>query len=503
MRGYILALFLTCWAVRPARALDPRKSLTQYARTAWTEEQGLPQDTIRTIAQTTDGYLWLGTDEGLARFDGYEFTVFNKRDGDLPADSVTALAAAADGALWIGTASGLTRYRERQFRTFTTKDGLPDNGITELTVDHNGVLWIVAAVYLSRFQDGKFVNYAPEKDVPLTAVRHVHEDRQHVLWIASLNAVLKMENGKFVRVLGESAFQEDFVTLLNDDGDGNLWIGGGKQLVRRSPDGALRRYDSRDGLPDPFIRALRVDRDGNIWVGTNAGVARLERERFVAPDNDDRYRGLVRCLFEDREGNLWIGANSGLVRFRDTRFGAFGKSEGLPADEPNVVFQDRAGRIWVGFHDSGLMLFSKESPRVYTTRDGLPNDEIYSIREARNGDLRIGSRGMARLHNGRFSAYIPPDPLARFNVFDVLEDSAGSLWLATPGGLGRLRSNQLQIVAPGGLTLSNAVVTLTESQNGDIWAGTYGKGLWRVHGDEVRLFTTADGLSSDSIHSLE
>ena len=111
--------------------LDPRKSLTQYTRTSWTQEHGLPQDTIRAITQTPDGYLWLGTDEGLARFDGYEFAVFNKTRCDLPANSITALAAAEDGTLWIGTANGLTRYQEGGFRTYTVKDGLPDNAVTE------------------------------------------------------------------------------------------------------------------------------------------------------------------------------------------------------------------------------------------------------------------------------------------------------------------------------------------------------------------------------------
>src|SRR6476646_4124974 len=115
--------------VPSAFALNPAKSLTQYTRTVWTQEHGLPQDTIRAIAQTNDGYLWLGTDEGLARFDGYEFVVFNKDNRDLPSNSITALAAAPDGSLWIGTMGGLASYRGRHFRTYTTRDGLPDEGI--------------------------------------------------------------------------------------------------------------------------------------------------------------------------------------------------------------------------------------------------------------------------------------------------------------------------------------------------------------------------------------
>ena len=145
----------------------------------------------------------------------------------------------------------------------------------------------------------------------------------------------------------------------------------------------------------------------------------------------------MRCLFEDREGDLWVGSNSGLSRFRDDMFTVYGKSEGLPSDEPNAVFQDHAGRIWVGFHDSGPdAVLGRPDRGVFTTRDGLPNNEIFSIREARNGDLLIGARGgMVRMHDGTFTTFVPPDPLARINVFDALEDSGGRVWLATPGGL--------------------------------------------------------------------
>ena len=123
---------LAAWLASAAYALDPLKTLTQYSRTIWTQERGLPQDTIRAITQTKDGHLWLGTDEGLARFDGYEFVVFNKTNCDLPDNSITALAAANDGGLWIGTSNGLTQYREGRFRTFTVKQGLPDAAITAL-----------------------------------------------------------------------------------------------------------------------------------------------------------------------------------------------------------------------------------------------------------------------------------------------------------------------------------------------------------------------------------
>src|SRR5579871_1112366 len=132
-RGHSMALasLLVGVALVPGdlSALNPRKTVTQYTRTVWTQAQGLPQDTIRAITQTPDGYLWLGTDEGLARFDGYDFITFTKDNGSLPSNSITSLLAGHDGNLWIGTPNGLTRYRDRVFTTFTTKDGLPDDAI--------------------------------------------------------------------------------------------------------------------------------------------------------------------------------------------------------------------------------------------------------------------------------------------------------------------------------------------------------------------------------------
>jgi ligand-binding sensor domain-containing protein len=247
-----------------------------------------------------------------------------------------------------------------------------------------------------------------------------------------------------------------------------------------------------------------VDHDGNIWAGTNNGMARLQGNRFVTSlqDNPEDGDG-IRCLFEDREGDLWIGANGGLSRWRNDIFMVYGKPEGLPSDASNVVFQDRAGRIWIGFNDLGMMLFSGAQPRRYTISDGLPDSDIFQIREDRKGDLLVATRsGVARLQNGKFRTYHPPDPLARKGVFDAIEDSQGALWLATPAGLSVVRGQQFQNVVEGGPLLIDFAVTLTQGRDGAIWAGTYGKGLWRVKGDERRHYGTADGLSNDQIRSL-
>jgi signal transduction histidine kinase/ligand-binding sensor domain-containing protein len=493
--------------MQPASALNPRRALTQYTRTVWTQEHGLPQDTVRAIAQTKDGYLWIGTDEGLAQFDGYDFVVFNKENGSLPSNSVGALWAAKDGSLWIGTLGGLTRYRNGKFTTFTKKDGLDDPSVNSITEDRSGAIWVVAGVYLNRFQDGKFTNFSPREGLPIQALRTVYSGRDGSIYVAGFGGVVRHQGNHFVSVLGPLGA---IVSSLLKDRQGNLWVGGSSGLLSRSPKGDLRQYTVQDGLPDNYIRSVWEDRDGNLWAGTDGGLARLEDGRFVSsPLASSHERDWVRCIYEDIEGNLWVGMNSGLNRLRNDLFSMYGAAEGLPSDEPTTVYQDHRGRIWVGFHDSGLVQLVDGKPaRTYTQKDGLPSNEIFSIRENKDGDLLIAARGgPSRLHDGYFVNPVMNDPLNRRVAFDYLQDRSGKLWVASPAGVSELVGNQPRTVIPGGSQLNNDAVVLCETHDGNLWAGTLGDGLWRLDTTkgkqgQLRLYTVADGLSSNQIRSL-
>ena len=149
MTRSVFGLMICCLSVPGVWALGSNASMARFSRTVWKQKDGLPQDTIRKIVQTTDGYLWLGTEEGLARFDGYDFTVFNKDNGDLPSNAVTALAAGTDGSLWVGTTAGLVHYSNSKFRKYTTSDGLSVDLISDVYVDHAGMPWIVAGGVLA------------------------------------------------------------------------------------------------------------------------------------------------------------------------------------------------------------------------------------------------------------------------------------------------------------------------------------------------------------------
>jgi signal transduction histidine kinase/ligand-binding sensor domain-containing protein len=488
-------LFIVVVFASNLQALDPNKSLAQYSRTVWTQAQGLHQETIRALAQTKDGYLWLATDEGLVRFDGYSFSTFNKINSDLQDDSITALTASSDGSLWIGTASGLAHYRDKNFQTYTAKQGLPEDYIRTVVEDDEGTVWVVAGSYLSRYQGGKFTNFETGVNIPTA-----YEDHHHGLWIGGFGGVAKLIDGKFALVVDSTILEGQTALAILVDSRNNLWIGTTKELIKRSPSGNIQRYDGRDG---PLtVRALREDRDGNVWVVSNAGLGRIKGDRVTSNAMLFEYESLrPLCIFEDREGNLWVGSNSGLNRFREATFTTYGVQEGLPSDEANVVFQDHSGRIWIGFRDKGLMLFSPGRYRVFTTKDGLPDNYIISIRESRSGELLIGTqRGLACMR-GMHISVATVEPLVNTSITSILEESTGQLWVATARGLARLKGKEVQEVIALGL-YPYGIRSLFKTPDGALWIGINAKGLWRFQDKDRQLFTTADGLSSDRIRSL-
>ena len=381
----IAAVFvLAGWLAPGVHALDPRKSLTQYSRTIWTQERGLPQDTIRAITQTKDGYLWLGTDEGLARFDGYDFVVFNKANGDLPDNSITALAAANDGGLWIGTSNGLTQYREGRFKTFTVKEGLPDAAITALHEDHEGALWMVAGIYLSRYQDGRFTNSQTRHRYPDKLCPSDLRGRQS----RSVGGGLQPRGAPYGRevrdrVIGRSTGRHG--GAHHDCRPRRQYLDRRKQrnhspvrrTVRFRNTACARDCPIRRCAPcGPIATAISGQAPTTGWRGCRA-TASSPRARKIPRTPT----GSAVC-FEDREGDLWIGANGGLSRWRNDIFMVYGKPEGLPSDAPNTVFQDRGGRIWVGFNDLGLMLFSGPNRAATRLAKGCPTARFFRFGKA-------------------------------------------------------------------------------------------------------------------------
>ena len=362
--------------------------------------------------------------------------------------------------MWIGTPNGVVRYSQGKFQTFTARDGLPPGTIYSMIEDHAGVLWVVLGGRLSRFENGKFTTYSKSDLAPLESVGAVYEDSQHQIWIGGLNGILKQSGDKFSLVLGPKDLNGNIIGSILRNSRGT-WAAGTRGMILISPDGKVRRFTKADGLPNDLVRALYEDRAGNLWVGTNGGL-RLDGERFVSLPREDR--SWVWCFFEDRENDLWVGTNSALVRLRDDIFNTFGRAEGFPGDEPIVVRQDRRGQIWVGYHDTGLLALGGDKPRIYTTRDGLPSNEIFGIRPTARGDLLIGTKGLSLFHDGRFLNYSLPHPTGSSAVLDALEDQGGHLWAATASGVYERKGTTWDPVIGGSSNAGSYSVVLADEQ---------------------------------------
>jgi signal transduction histidine kinase/ligand-binding sensor domain-containing protein len=485
-------------------ALDPSRQLSQFGHRSWTQQQGLPQDAVRAIAQAPDGALWVGTDEGLARFDGGEFIVYRQREGGLPSSTVTSLLAARDGSIWIGMLGSVSRLQHGVFTNYTTATGLGSQSVGDLLEARDGTIWAVGGRLVTAFRQGAVINFGLEEGVPAEGLRELVEIPDGALLGIGYGEIVRLDGNRFVPYSSHPDIAEAFCTSLSLDRNGVLWIGTTRALVALQPDGRTRKYDLASGLPAVPVRAVLSDKDGVVWVGTPNGLARLDGDRLVRVSTPALRPGIaVWDLFEGRDGTVWVGTSSGLHRFRELEFTVYGTPEGFPSDQPSAVYQDPRGVLWIGFQDAGVLRIDGSEHRHYTRAAGLPSNEVHAIRGTRSGDVLVSTRGgLARLGSGPATVVVPVDPLGRTTVYDVAEGPDGSLWLATANGVIRVDASGQQRMFGGGPTIADAVVAVAFDSTGALWAGSYDSGLWRYHNGTTEHLTTADGLPTDAVRTL-
>ncbi|HET9836898.1 MAG TPA: two-component regulator propeller domain-containing protein [Candidatus Angelobacter sp.] len=534
--------------------LDPHKPISQYIHTVWRSEDGLPQNSIQALLQARDGYLWIGTQEGLVRFNGLEFKVFNKANTDaIRHNDIRILYQDHEGTLWVGTfGGGLVRYRGGQFSTYTTKQGLSNNSITAIFEDHQGNLWVGTTEGLNRLTSGQFANFTRQNGLSDNSIQTIGEDAQGHLLVATRTGFDIFQNGVFVPALPTSMRGKALVTAFLLDQDKNLWIGTeNRGLSRANPGKKMIQYGAAEGLPNAPIHAIFEDNQRTIWVGTEGGgMCRLVAQRFecystqnglsgsyveaITQDREgdlwvgtetgglNRFKetplsnygpeiglqGSPRALFEDREGALWIGTNTGLWRFKDGKTTPYLTRNGPANNYVYSMFVDREGNVWVGTDEGGLNKFTGHAIKTYRKSDGLADDFIPAVFQDRDGDLWIGtfSGGVSRLHNGKFTNYTTREGLGNNRVWAIQQDHAGNLWFGTDAGLSLFRNgaftnfdfheNAQETLGMGG------VMVIHEDSDRVLWIGTYGAGLKRFKDGKLAGISVKQGLFDDTIWSI-
>ena len=317
--------------IRRRRLSNPTKQLSQFGHHSWTQQQGLPQDSVRAIVQAPDGALWIGTDEGLARFDGTDFTVFRQSRDGLPSGSITALLAARDGAIWVGTLGSIFTPRERPLHALQPGDW-PRHS------DRHRPLRSTRRHHLGGRRQVRLPPFTERENRQLRARRgraggrpaQIVETADGVLVFAGFAEVVRFDGATFRPYSVEII--DGFGAAITVDRDGVIWIGTTRGLVAVERDGGMRHYDAADGIPAVPVRSVVSDRDGTLWIGTSNGLAKRQSDRFVRATSPNLRPGAyVWDFFEDRDGSLWVGTNSGLHRFREQQFTMFGTPEGFPA----------------------------------------------------------------------------------------------------------------------------------------------------------------------------
>jgi len=508
----VLALALAPLATAaPSPGLDPDKAVTQYSVDLWTTANGLPQNTLTSIVQTADGYLWIGSFGGLTRFDGARFESFDRANTpELRNSGIHVLWPDEEGALWIGTnGGGLTRLMHGRFQTWTSEQGLAGDVVRAVYRDRSGRLWVGTNRGLTLFGEGGMRSYGAAHGLANPVVRAIREDRDGTLWVGTNGGGLCRLRGEAFECLGaEAGLTSSYVFAVLIDREGTLWVGtNGGGLFRREGE-RFRQFGAAQGLASDVVWALFEDSLGSLWVGTyGGGLYRREGDRFSAIRAASGLSSdFVRALWQDHEGSLWVGTyTGGLNRLRDGKFTVWTTREGLPVDIVKPVLASRDGGVHLGTSGGGLASLRDGRVSVPAVWRGLPNDFVQALHEDADGTLWAGTNGggLVRLGRGGRRVFTTRDGLPDDHISTVTRDRDGVLWIGTnASGIARYDGRRFTTLGRDeGLGSNLVMCTLVDRENG-VWIGTDGGGLTRIHGGVTRTFTSADGLPSDNVLSL-
>ena len=497
-RWLFLALALPTVASAQAGApgLDPQRPISQYLHDIWTIDQGLPQNGILAIAQGRDGYLWLGTEAGLVRFDGVTFTTFTTANTSALKDNyVSAVMVDSSDDVVVGTwVGGVSRLGGGGGAgTSAAIPGAEGSFVNGVYRDRAGRLWVARTGGLALLRDGAFQPAAGSEG----SVFSLAEDSSGLLVAGTRDGLVTWQGDRFVR--WQPRIRGAVWTVYHDHADG--WWFGTPDALYSYRGARLERFDAGAGLPPGGVTSILESGNGQLWVGTDGGgLARLVHgrfQRFAAQDglSDDA----VTVLLEDREGSLWVGTrHGGLNRFRQPIFTLYTPREGLSAKVVWSVYGDRQGALWIGTEAGGLDRLQQGRFTNY-----MPGKSVVATLQTRDGSLWAATReGLARLRGGRWEPMTFSGTHATLSVSALTEDRTGALWLGGSDGLYRWKGGALRdYTAQAGLGAAK-VRTIVEDGDGVLWIGTHGHGLLRLQNDRFTAYTTKQGLSNDVVESL-
>ncbi|MBV9179743.1 MAG: hypothetical protein JO356_00405 [Acidobacteria bacterium] len=534
-----IVLTILMAAVARLEAQSPRL-FSRYQELHYRTEQGLPQDEVRSIAQTPDGFLWFSTRDGLARFDGLRFTVFRSEDTPgLTHNELGALLTDHLGRLWISTLNGVSCYEHGKFRHFGREDGLPNEAAHVMVEDRQGTVWFGTWGGLAAY-DGKQIRAFTTKDgLPNNVVLGLADDRQGGLWVGTAGGLAFFKNGRFRTFTTKDGLPSDVIDDVLSDHTGRVWVATEQAFARLAASDRFERIDELPGSP----WRLYEDHQGNVWASSTMALARLSPGQSRFQQEPLAAGEVAQAIFEDRDGSIWLGTvYSGTICYRPQPFVTFTTRDGLANNRALNFFEDSHGVLWIGTSD-GLSRWSKGV--IETVRTGIHIGEVHSMAEDREGRFWVGTgNGLVRFNgtkwermrggqvplpvdveslyadrrdriwigsgeglviwdHGKLTRLTEKDGLPGGWIGTIVEDRVGRIWVATSGGVAAIANGRIATYTTANGLLTNFVDSVSKTSDGAIWFCTP-KGLHRWKDGKLQAFTAHDGMPLDIVtHFLE
>ena len=479
--------------------------MSEFVCQTWRVEDGLPQNSVMAIVQTRDGYIWLGTANGLARFDGVRFKRFGLAEG-LSSLQVRVLLEDREGGLWVGTAKGLSRYRNGQFTSWTARDGLAGDMIMALAQDREGAIWIGTSTGSSRWHRGRFERIDATEEVANGYVRTLIADRNGVVWISLTKPGLTRWDGRKLVVVADwpKAFGVAPYQLMQDRA-GRMWAGSvGRVTV--GDGNSWKTYGPEAGVPRAKITSLAEDARGTIWAGSiDQGLYYLQAERFHRVDRSDGLSDdAVQVVMEDRERNLWVGMRSGgLNQLRLRQLSTRKIMDGNTELTLGSLAEAADGSLWVGTVGRGFYRLEEGKPEQRLSERPVVYQQTQAALATSDGSVWTSAGGvLSQWREGRMvSAYGAGTRLGSNIVSCLCEERKGGMWVGSRNGALMLLSKGEFIPVTNGVPGAE-LTALVQQPDGTLWIGSYGGGLGRVKERSGTIFGRAQGLRSDLIRAL-
>ncbi|RLE34156.1 MAG: hypothetical protein DRJ61_05760 [Acidobacteria bacterium] len=507
IRVILTLAVLMAISLSPANAQPPEEQSHQFITRQWTTNDGLPQNSVNAILQDAQGYLWIATYGGLARFDGVRFEMFESADNPgLPNDRILTVSSSNDGRLSVGTEeSGIAYYSEGIFTPFDPPDGMGLKGVNEIYRGPSGTLWIGTAVDLLRLDtSGAFTRFSTADGLPDPPVYSFVEEADGTLWVGTHGGLAVLKGDVFARI-SDSRSKVDRVRAIVPAQDGGFWIGAGSGLFRANTDHRLETVALPTALRHQAVRCLLSDRMGALWIGfefaglhhiVTGEIHRVEIEKVSVSEN-------ISSLFEDAEGSIWVGtAADGLFRLTRPRFTSVGRPGSL-LDIPTIpIVGDGHGGVWIGTNCNGLFHFEDGKTTQLGREAGLHDLCVWSLLRTNNGDLWIGALDgeLSRLHGSEIQRLKIPDS-SRKTVRALYETTNGTILVGTDSGAFRLNPETDEFT-PIERTSDLGIYFITEGEDDALWLGT-NHGLHMFKGLDHRVWNRANGLGSSIVRAVK